>query len=66
MDIANLPLAWANYLSILIFLCIFVLVWSIPKKVVFEDAPDQSRWRDIRVWATVLVAVQLFIYAVFN
>lgn len=66
MDIANLPLAWANYLSMLIFLGLLVLVWSIPKKSLQEDAPDQSRWRDIRLWATALIGIQLLVYAVFN
>ena len=66
MNLATLPLEWANYLSIIGFLCLFVLVWLIPQQAVYEDAPDQSRWRDIRLWATVLIAIQLFLYAVFN
>ncbi|MGB1342027.1 MAG: hypothetical protein ACPHAN_15730 [Pseudomonadales bacterium] len=66
MDLANLPLEWANYLSIFGFLCLFALVWFIPRHAVFEDAPDQSRWRDIRLWASLLIVLQLVIYAVFN
>ena len=66
MDLANLPLEWANYLSIFGFLCLFALVWSIPRRAVFKDAPDQSRWRDIRLWASLLIVLQLVIYAVFN
>ena len=66
MDPSNLPLEWAYYLSIFGFLCLFVVIWLIPKKAVFEDAPDQSRWRDLRLWAAVLIAFQLVIYAVFN
>ena len=66
MNLTNLPLEWANYLSIIAFLCLFVLVWLIPQHAVYEDAPDQSRWRDIRLWATILIAVQLLLYAVFN
>ena len=41
MDPSNLPLEWAYYLSIFGFLCLFVVIWLIPKKAVFEDAPDQ-------------------------
>ena len=66
MNLTNLPLEWANYLSIIVFLCLFVLVWLIPQQAVYEDAPDQARWRDIRLWATLLIAVQLLLYAVFN
>ena len=66
MNLTTLPLEWANYISIIGFLCLFVLVWLIPKQAVYEDAPNQSRWRDIRLWATLLIAIQLFLYAVFN
>jgi len=31
-----------------------------------HDAPDQSRWRDVRLWALALVVVQLGIYALFS
>jgi hypothetical protein len=66
MNLTTLPLEWANYISIIGFLCLFVIVWLIPKQTVYEDAPNQSRWRDIRLWATLLIAIQLFLYAVFN
>ena len=49
MDLAHLPLSWANYLSIMGFVCLLVLVWLVPRNIVYEDAPDQSRWRDIRL-----------------
>ncbi len=66
MDPAYLPLEWANYLSMIGFVFLLFLVWLIPRKVVYDDAPDQSLWRDIRLWATLLITFQLLIYAVFN
>ena len=62
----ELPVAWANYLSILGFLCLGALIWRIPKYRIYADAPDQARWRDIRIWATVLVAIQLALYTTFT
>ena len=66
MDLANLPVAWANYLSIAGFLFLGGMVWMIPRSLIFTEARDQSRWRDIRLWATVLIAMQLMLYAIFT
>ena len=66
MDLSTLPVAWANYLSILGFLVLGALVWLIPKKIIFTEAPDQSRWRDMRLWASVLIAMQLALYTLFD
>ncbi len=62
----DLPTAWANYISIVGFLFVALIVWSIPKQLIYKDAPDQARWRDIRIWASVLVSVQLVLYLVFT
>ena len=66
MDLSHLPLSLANYLSIMGFVCLLVLVWLVPRNIVYEDAPDQSRWRDIRFWATILIAFQVLLYGLFT
>lgn len=38
MDLSTLPVAWANYLSILGFLVLGTLVWLIPRKIIFTEA----------------------------
>ena len=62
----ELPVAWANYISIAGFLFLGVLVWSIPRRLIFMDAKDEAPWRDIRIWATVLIIIQLILYLVFT
>jgi hypothetical protein len=66
MDFSTLPVAWANYLSIFGFLILAALVWLIPKKVIFAEAPDHSRWRDMRLWASALIVMQLILYTLFD
>lgn len=61
----ELPVEWANYLSIVGFLCLGVLVWLIPKERVYAGAPDMAKWRDFRIWATVLIFIQLGLYLLF-
>ena len=62
----ELPVAWANYISIGGFLFLGVIVWAIPRSLIFTEASDQSSWRDIRIWATVLIGIQLVLYLVFT
>ncbi len=62
---ADLPTWWANAISAVIFAGIAVGVFFVPRASLFRDAPDHSAWRDIRLWAVVLVIVQLAIYATF-
>ena len=57
---------WANVITVILFLLLAAGVWLIPKKRILADAPDKARWRDIRLWATALIAVQLMIYFVFS
>ncbi len=62
----ELPVAWANYLSMAGFATLALFVWLIPKRLILSEAPDASRWRDTRVWATVLILVQIGLYAIFT
>ena len=60
------PVWWANAATQVMFVLIALAVFAVPKRVFMSDAPDQSRWRDVRLWAVTLVAVQLGIYALFS
>ena len=62
----DLPVAWANYISMGIFIFLGCLIWIVPKKAVIADRPITDRWRDLRIWAMVLIALQLGIYWVFS
>ena len=65
-DMIDLPVVWANYISIAGFVFLGLLVWAIPKQLIYADASDQAKWRDIRVWATVLIAFQVVLYMMFE
>jgi len=62
----DLPVVWANYISIAGFVFLAVLVWAIPRELIYADATDQARWRDIRIWATILIIVQILLYIFFT
>ena len=64
--LTGLPIGWANTITMLLFGVLLLILWSFPLQFILRDAPDQKRWRDIRIWATLLIFVQLGIYAVFR
>lgn len=64
--IESVPIIWANYLSMLGFALLGIIVWRIPRKLIFTEAADNRSWRDIRIWASVLIVIQISLYLVFN
>lgn len=62
----DLPVAWANYISIAGFLFLAILVWAVPKELIYAEAADQAKWRDIRIWASILIVAQLILYLTFT
>ncbi len=60
------PVWWANTITQVLFVLIALACFLVPSRVFMNDAPDQSRWRDIRFWALALVIVQLGIYFLFS
>ena len=64
--ITNLPVAWANNITVLLFVLIAAACFAIPRSSVIADAPTKARWRDLRWWAVILIALQLGIYVLFR
>ncbi len=63
--IYSLPLVYAKIAAIIIFLSMVAVAWLLPYEFVVKGAPDTNRWRDLRIWATLLTAIQLVIYYIF-
>jgi hypothetical protein len=39
-----------------------VWTWFLSRKFVFRGAPDEHRWRDLRIWATFVMLPYVAIY----
>ncbi len=61
----GLPLVLGKYFAVLFFFGMIIWAWFRPRKYIFEGAPDQSRWRDLRIWATLFLAIQVVLYIIF-
>lgn len=60
-----LPPWLAKLGAMAIFGGVLVFTWTLPRDFVLAGAPDNARWRDLRIWATALLAFQAIIYYVF-
>lgn len=61
----GVPLNWARASIIMIYILILVAVWFLKNSYIFQGAPDQKWWRNLKLWATVAIATQLFAYLYF-
>jgi hypothetical protein len=61
----GIPLFWGKVFAVIFFVGMIVWAWFRPRKYIYEDSPDDKRWRDLRIWATVLLSIQVALYAVF-
>jgi len=61
----NLPLYWAKIVGTVFFVCVIIWALTRPKAYIFKGAPDMKMWRDLRLWAVVILIVQIVIYARF-
>ncbi|MFH1748879.1 MAG: hypothetical protein ABIG44_17750 [Planctomycetota bacterium] len=60
--LADLPLYWAKIIGTIFFMA--VMIWAVtrPKQYIFRGAPDGKFWRDLRLWAVVVLLIQIIIY----
>ena len=63
--IRNVPLFWAKVIAVLTFGGGIIWTWLRPKSFIYEDAPDNKLWRDLRIWITIVMVCQIAIYLYF-
>lgn len=60
--LSSLPMWTAQVCAIGLFLLGVIFAWSLPRQFVYLGAPDQARWRDLRIWATAVLVPYMAIY----
>jgi len=63
--LAGVPLFWGKIIAVAGFAGMIVWAWVRPRHFIFEDAPDRRTWRDLRIWASLLMVIQIVIYLTF-
>lgn len=60
--LSSLPMWSAQVCAIGLFAIGLIFAWSLPRRFVYLGAPDQARWRDLRLWATAVLVPYMLIY----
>jgi hypothetical protein len=63
--LSSVPMYWPKVFAVLTFSGGIVWTWFRPKSFIFQDAPDNKRWRDLRIWITIVMVLQIGIYLYF-
>lgn len=66
MDLSRIPLYWGVIVSVVIFIGIAVWAAINPRGYIYEGAESKARWRDLRIWAIVLMAIQITIHVIWG
>ena len=60
--LGTLPMEVAMFCAIGLFVVAVVWVWTLRRDFIFRGAPDRAPWRDLRVWATLVVVPYVLVY----
>ena len=61
----NIPLIWAKIITAAGYVSMIVWAWFRPKGFILKGAPNNRTWRDLRIWASVFMGMQIFLYLFF-
>lgn len=64
-SLSSIPIGTVKIIGAIFFL--IVMFWAVtrPKAYIFSGAPDQKPWRDLRIWAVIVLLVQIYLYMKF-
>lgn len=66
MDLTRIPLYWGVIVTGIIMVGIAIWAAFRPREYIYEGAPNNARWRDLRIWAALLMAIQIAIHLVWG
>lgn len=60
--LASLPMSVALGCAVGLYVAAVIWVWTLRREFIYLGAPDQKKWRDLRIWATLVVVPYVLIY----
>lgn len=63
--LSEVTIQQVKYLLIILFCLLILWVWRRPGKYIKSGAPDSAWWRDLRLWASAVLILQIGIYFYF-
>ncbi len=60
--IQEYPMFWPKIIASLIYIGVIVWAWFRPKSYIYQGSPNKKLWRDLRLWVTVIMCFQIYLY----
>ena len=60
--LGSLPMWIAIACAVGLYVIALIWTWLLPREFIFRGAPDQKEWRDLRIWATVVILPYIAVY----
>ncbi|HUT52265.1 MAG TPA: hypothetical protein VM658_02640 [bacterium] len=60
-----MPLWMVKAGVIAMFVALALWALSMPRQYAYRGAVDQARWRDVRIWAVIVIALEIIPYLFF-
>ena len=60
--LGQLPMSVAIASAVGLYVIALLWVWLLRRDFIFRGAPDRRWWRDLRIWATVVVLPYIAVY----
>jgi len=61
----QIPISSAKFIITLLYLLLAFWVFRRPKSYILEGTPTKRRWQDLRIWALLLIGIQIALYLIF-
>ena len=62
--LGSLPMSVAVACAVGLYVVATIWVWTLRRDFVFRGAPDKRWWRDLRIWATIVVLPYVTVYLI--
>jgi len=60
--LGSLPMSVAVACAVGLFVVAGIWVWTLRTDFIFRGAPDRKWWRDLRIWATIVLVPYIAVY----
>lgn len=62
--LGSLSMATAVICTVGLFVITGIWVWTLQREYIYLGAPDRARWRDLRIWATLVLLPYIAVYLI--
>lgn len=64
--LASVSMGQVKAIVMALFAVVVVWIWTLPNRYIYRGCERRSLWRNLKIWATLVVLFQAFLYWTFG